>query len=30
MLGANAIAHNAMHLGEAISVRGLAGLGLGL
>jgi DinB superfamily len=30
MLGANAISHNAMHLGEAISVRGLAGLGLGL
>jgi hypothetical protein len=29
MLGANAIAHDAMHLGEAISVRGLAGLGLG-
>ena len=29
-LGATAITHNAMHLGEAITIRGQAGLALGL
>jgi hypothetical protein len=29
-LGATAIAHNAMHLGEAVAIRGQLGLGVGM
>ncbi|HEU4370745.1 MAG TPA: hypothetical protein VFV05_21190 [Methylomirabilota bacterium] len=29
-LGATAIAHNALHLGEAVAIRGQLGLGVGM